>query len=284
MRSILFLCGLVTLQGSVFAEQLPDLLARLADLESRQEKLEQSMNEGNLPAREDGVATPASPASNPDLSVLIKSVRELQEEVQALKAERASKMSSPQKNQGLDLGVQAMADADVGDGDIDSILKNLDEHEEGKPSSEKSLKSNDFEAQYDQGVGLLNKGDCKGAIASFEYCLKNFPDRRNESRLLYQLGCAYKKCKGYKEAKRLFVSVYKTDPKGSFAPRALLQLSWVFINEKDLKKACTTLKGIRDKYPEFVKQEKDDMKEAIQAAQCQGKSDTKTVKAAARAD
>lgn len=264
-RFVFYLVMFLSQVGISASEELPNILARLAELETRQEKLESSMQDGNVPASGE------TKSYNDDLSTLVAEVRKLQAQVRALEGDRHPRSHELDREFSQKPPASLGKDSDDNTDDemsMDDILAGLDRGNE-KSTPEKSLKTNDFEAKYNEGVGLLKKGDCKGAITTFKSCLDMFPESRKEGRLHYQLGCAYKKCEKFSEAKKSFIHVYKSEPNGTLTPQALLQLAQIFIAEGDNKKACTILKkGIQSKYKEFAQQEREAINSALQEAKC----------------
>jgi TolA-binding protein len=262
-------------------EEMGFVLGRLADIESRLDKNEEMLNEGHLPAAADKEANKPTI----DLTNIIESLKELMKRVQALEEKSASAVTTPKaalgqpkeknpeakkKLDGLDLGAAATSGSESDD--VEAILMDLEKKgaPEKQPSEEEAkatlkaeksaptLSKSDFEAQYNEGLGLLKKGEHKAAASSFEYCLKTFPNQKQDDRVLYQLGKSYYGCKNYDQAKKSYAKAYRKNPKGSLAPYALFGLSQVFAQEKNMKNTCATLTEIGKKYPHLDTQlEKD---------------------------
>jgi len=265
-------CFILLLMPVRAGDDLGLILGRLADIEARLDKNEEMLKEGHLPATE-----AESSKSTLDLTNIIEKLNELTRRIQALEEKSGYPIDKPAdkgKLEGLDLGA-AMPLSEAQNEDVDAILMDLEkkgeqdtqspEEKKAIAQAEKSapfLPMDDFQSQYDQGLGLLKKGEHRAATESFEYCLKTFPNQKKDDRVLYQLGKSYFGCKKYDQAKKSYAKAYRKDPKGSLAPYALFGLAQVFVQEKNMKNACATLKEINKKYPKLDIQLKKDIADA----------------------
>lgn len=244
------------------SDEIELILGRLADIEARLEKNEELLKEGHLPATEAESNKP-----NLDLTNIIEKLNDLTRRIQALEEKSGHTPEKQGENkgklEGLDLGA-AMPLSNTQSEDVDAILMDLEkkgeldaqspEEKKAIAQAEKSaplLPMDDFQSQYDQGLGLLKKGEHRAAVESFEYCLKTFPNQKKDDRVLYQLGQSYFGCKNYNQAKKSYAKAYRKDPKGPLAPYALFGLAQVFVQEKNTKNACATLKEIAKKHPKL---------------------------------
>ncbi|MEI8295448.1 MAG: tetratricopeptide repeat protein [Alphaproteobacteria bacterium] len=254
----LYIIGSVLFFTPVWAEEdMGAVLGRLADIEARLDSNEELLNAGNLPAAEGEASKPSI-----DLTNIIEKLNELTRRIQALEEKSGSVAAAPVAVSEKPI---AAKDDDAND-DVEAILMDLEKKatsKEGQVSEEKTkamlnaektaptLSKNDFESQYNESLGLLNKGEYKAAAASLEYCLKAFPGESKEDRVLYQLGKAYYGCKNYEQAKKSYAKAYRKNTKGAQAPHALFGLAQVFKIEGNKKNACATLEEIGKKYPQL---------------------------------
>lgn len=241
-------------------EQIIDLMDRLSTLENRIAGLEGKSHD-DVPAKDTAAS---SDKSNVDLRNLIQKVNDLETRL----GQDSGKVSDAKA--GLSLGENTAREKSVSDADdiLDDMMntgaKTKEEAGAMKDASAKapSLPSNDFQAQYDEAMGLLKKKSYKEAIKAFEYCLKISPDNKKCDRVLYHLGNAYEGHNNLEEAKKSYVKAFKKDSKGPVAADSLLKLAGVFKEQKNTKSACTTLKEISKRFPQM----ESGMKKKIEAA------------------
>lgn len=282
--AVLLGTGLMT-SGAFGDESLGGLSARIADLENKMNGQTSNGDES---------------ASKEELEILRGLVRELRGEIEELKYAIASRGSSTSTSQGESLldrptdvskasfqrergslnHGSAKQSSDVGDDDIDDLLKNLgggDDFESKKPDPKKkngdedrnkathlaeknaptgTLEVGDSTAQYNQALALYKSKEYAEAEESFRYYLTQYKSGKQTSQAKLkvaqcQLALAreHKDKNRAKEASKEFASIYKTNSKGALGAEALLGMGDAMGYQGEGKKACVVLKKLKADFP-----------------------------------
>ncbi len=106
------------------------------------------------------------------------------------------------------------------------------------------------EDAYRAAYALYRAGDWERAAADLEAFSARFPQSPRASNARYWAGRARMEQGRHAEAAKLFLSSYKTWPKGAMAPSSLLWLGKALVAMKQPKAACDALDQLRTAYPD----------------------------------
>lgn len=228
LGAALVLCGLC---GAAQAALFEDDEARRAILDLRQ-RLEQSQN--------------AVKALSEDNAQLRRSLLDFQGQLDALKTD-ISQSRGAQERLARDVSEVQLRQKDVQTG-LDERLRKfepvkvaVDGHEFMAEPAEKR----DFDAALD----VFRKGDFAAAQSTLERFTKLYPQSGYLPSALFWLGNAQYANKAYKESMANFVKMLTLAPAHPRAPEAMLAISNVQIELKDLKAARKTLDELVKAHP-----------------------------------
>jgi tol-pal system protein YbgF len=104
-------------------------------------------------------------------------------------------------------------------------------------------------ADFDRSMALFRQGDFPGAQAAFAGFLSRYPTSVYKPSVLFWLGNAQYANKAYREALANFQRLLAESPTHPRAPEAMLAISNVQVELKDLKAARKTLEDLVKAYP-----------------------------------
>lgn len=264
--------------SEAFSDSVGDLSARIDDIEKKVNGQTSSGDEV---------------ASKEELELLRGIVRELRGEIEELRHaistggnsggsvkststqnpldEESAKSKTPLKESlNEPLGASKVL-VDIGDDDIDDLLKNLSggngvdlknkgkddirdkaTHDAEKNAPTGSLESGDSSAQYNQALSLYKAKEYAEAEESFRYYLTQFKTGKQQSQAKLKIAqCQLALAKENKdkirarEASKEFASLYKANSKGGLGAEALLGMGEAMGVQGESKKACVVLKKLK---------------------------------------
>lgn len=267
--------------SEAFSESVGDLSARIDDIEK---KVNGQTSNGD------------EAASKEELDLLRGLVRELRGEIEELRHsistggsyggsvkpastqnsldEEREKSKTPLRESPSGAGA-SKALVDIGDDDIDDLLKNLGggrdvdpknknkddirdkaTHDAEKNAPTGSLESGDSSAQYNQALSLYKAKEYAEAEESFRYYLTQFKSGKQQSQAKLKVAqCQLALAKENKdktrarEASKEFASLYKANSKGGLGAEALLGMGDAMGVQGESKKACVVLKKLKADFP-----------------------------------
>lgn len=272
-------CSLIV--SEAYSDSVGDLSARLDDMEK---KINGQTSNGD------------EAASKEELELLRVLVRELRGEIEELRhlisiggaPSSGITAKSPMIQNPLDEGAEkskpSLKDSpkevlkestDIGDDDIDDLLKNLSGGNEAdskqtskddlrskatqnaeKTASTGSLEAGDSTAQYNQALALYKAKEYAEAEESFRYYLTQFKSGKQMSQAKLKIAqCQLALSKETKdknrakEASKEFASLYKANSKGGLGAEALLGMGDALGVQGESKKACVVLKKLKADFP-----------------------------------
>jgi tol-pal system protein YbgF len=133
--------------------------------------------------------------------------------------------------------------------DLEAVREMATKHaEEAAPA----LPTGNAEAQYNEAFALHDKGAYKEAERAFNYFIKTYPNDPLVPKAMYWKAESCLKQDKYKEAKILFVTAYKKNPKGPKAPDCLLKLGEVLAIQGKTEDACTAWLKLKTDFPHMT--------------------------------
>jgi len=142
--------------------------------------------------------------------------------------------------------------------ELEEIRNAATRHAE-EAASEKLLPLGNAEAQYNQAITLHDKGAYKEAENAFGYFITTYPTDPLVFKAIYWKGESCLKQGKYKEAKILFVTAYKKNPKGPKAADCLLKLGETLAMQGRTEDACTTWKKLKTDFPHITAEMKGEL-------------------------
>jgi TolA-binding protein len=96
----------------------------------------------------------------------------------------------------------------------------------------------------------VQQGRFESGEAGLREVIASEPGPGRKARAQYWLGQSHFVRGDFREAARLFLAGYNTDPTGGMAPRSLLQLGITLGRLGQTREACLTLREVRNQFPE----------------------------------
>ena len=124
------------------------------------------------------------------------------------------------------------------------------------PDPSASLPVGNAQAQYNEACHLYEKGAYPEAERAFDYFITTYPKNTLVPQAQFGKANASLKQGKYRQAKTLYVNVYRKNPKGPKAPECLLKLGEAFALDGKPENACITWKKLSDDYPSLNAQMK----------------------------
>jgi tol-pal system protein YbgF len=229
-----------------------------------------------------------------DFRQLKEAFQQQRKELEALQAKLASHASNPDPQKARTIS-SSDSDFDLdsnqdSDEETESILKLLEESapldvvnspqkkdinavrnaatKKAAAAPTPKLPTGNAQAQYNEAFALYEKGAYKQAEKAFNYFLATYSKDPLAAKAIYwKAECCLAQGKT-KEAKILFITAYKKEPKGQKAPDCLFKLGQTLANQGKKGDACIAWKKLASDFPNMSKEMKDALATARKKYKC----------------
>ena len=232
--------------GSAQAALFGDDEARRAILDLRQ-RLEQSQNANRaLMEQSAQQIIQLNQQHNQSTAQLRSALLDLQTQIDKLRADLAQSLGA-QERLARDVTEVQLRQKDT----LSSVDDRLRRFEPVKVSVDgrEAMVEPAEKADFDRSMALFRQGDFPGAQAAFAGFLSRFPNSVYKPSVLFWLGNAQYANKAYREALANFQRLLTESPTHPRAAEAMLAISNVQVELKDLKAARKTLEDLVKAYP-----------------------------------